>query len=631
MKLDYFQDGRFYNGLLSKQIWQNGGLSGAEAQRSYLYDYDKANRLRNGIYSGQSPEDYSVPKITYDANGNVDSLQRFGETAPSTFGLIDDLKYNYPTYSNKLTAIDDNANSTKGFVNSSGSTDFTYYTNGFQKSDANKDITNIEYNYLGLIDKVHFGSSKRIENTYTSDGQKLKTLFISGIDTLKKEYVGDLIYINDTLRSIWHDEGRIIFDPKFNYAYWSDTLGNNFVDSSFTFNPQYQYFINDHLGSPRVVFQKLNDSLFIAQRINYGVTGDIISTDSSCKNLLNHFLQGKEWIDGFGYDFVTRTYDPYTMRMLQIDGANQFASGYTGLGNSPQMGIDPDGQVFFIIPQIGWSKKGGLNLGLEIGVGVPGALSASITGGYNFGSKQGYWSAQGFASGFYAGYGSQGGFGGWGYRYAGFSAGVNFGREGLGVGVSYGGTTSNNFNGAVNIGWSQKGGLDYGVNGGYTRIIEKPTVNKILEYNLKNAPSEPMQQKGGFDCLICASTFIDQMAKGRSYDEIMAEFGSLYDSEKGTSTQAALEKIFGTVEGKPSFSPTRDGKFMESGNPVLIAQNSNHAIVPTKVEVFTKTYKHNLPKTLMKIHYMNPATGSFQTTGMVKSYNYPTFLITIKR
>jgi hypothetical protein len=398
MKLDYFQDGRFYNGLLSKQTWLADSV-----QRSYLYDYDKANRLKSGIYSGQSPENYSVPKITYDANGNVDSLQRFGETAPSTFSLIDDLKYSYPSYSNKLSAINDNANSTKGFINTTGSTDFTYYADGFQKSDANKGITNIEYNYLGLIDKVHFGGSKRIENTYTADGQKLKTLFISGSDTLKKEYFGDLIYINDTLKSIWQDEGRIILDPKFSYTYWSDTLGNNYVDSSFTFNPQYQYFINDHLGSPRVVFQKLNDSLFIAQRINYGVTGDIISTDASVKNLLNHFLQGKEWIDGFGYDFVTRTYDPYTMRMLQIDGANQFASGYTGLGNSPQMGIDPDGQWVHIA--IGAAVGGGINLwrnwdAVASTKGGPWAKIAKGAGFFGLGAAEGAFIAAAPAAGF---------------------------------------------------------------------------------------------------------------------------------------------------------------------------------------------------------------------------------------
>jgi hypothetical protein len=46
---------------------------------------------------------------------------------------------------------------------------------------------------------------------------------------------------------------------------------------------------------------------------------------------LTHTFQSKEWQDGFGYDFLTRIYDPYTMRMLQVDGANQFASGYVGM------------------------------------------------------------------------------------------------------------------------------------------------------------------------------------------------------------------------------------------------------------------------------------------------------------
>jgi RHS repeat-associated protein len=358
LKLDYHQDGRFFNGLLSKQTWLSDSV-----ERSFLYDYDKANRLKRGVFSGQNTENYSLPKITYDLNGNVDSLQRYGKINVDEFGLIDDLKFTYYPISNALEKIDDLADPNLGFKDTNTLTDFTYNAQGDITSDQNKGITSISYNYMGLIDKVHFGSSKSIENFYTADGQKLKTIYINGSDTLKKDYIGNLIYINDTLRSAWHDEGRIIFE-------------NGSLNL-----PKYQYFINDHLGSTRVVFQRQTDSLFVAQRIDYGVTGDIISEFPANQNLLTHTFQGKEFQDGFGYDFLTRTYDPYTMRMLQVDGANQFASGYVGMGNNPVMMVDPDGQFAFVPVLLAVGKA------VAIGAGIGGvSYSASVglsNGGFN--------------------------------------------------------------------------------------------------------------------------------------------------------------------------------------------------------------------------------------------------------
>ncbi|WP_420459586.1 hypothetical protein [Neolewinella sp.] len=81
---------------------------------------------------------------------------------------------------------------------------------------------------------------------------------------------------------------------------------------------------------------------------------------------------------------------------------------------------DPNGDLFFAIPQIGFSN-GKLSVGLEVGVGVPGVLSASATVGGGGGGF--YWSVQGYAGGVYAGYGSSGAFMGFGYQYAGFNGG----------------------------------------------------------------------------------------------------------------------------------------------------------------------------------------------------------------
>jgi YD repeat-containing protein len=322
MLLDYHEDGRFYNGLMSQQSWKTRTDT---TTRRFVYGYDKANRFINAVFKGKLNEKYNE-NLSYDEDGNIQSLNRFGLLTPTTYGRIDSLSYIYYASSNKLSGIIDNADLNKGHKDNGSATDYTYtFYDGSLKTDANKGITNIIYNYLGLPERIEFGASKRIENVYTADGAKLSSKFTDGTKILLKEYVGDLIYINDTLRSIWHDEGRIVFDN--------------------TAKATYQYFINDHLGSTRVVFQRQGDSVYVAQLINYSPSGVPLSELGSGPNLLTHLFQGKEWIDGFGYDFLSRTYDPYTLRMLQVDGADQFASGYTGMGNNPVNMIDPDGQV----------------------------------------------------------------------------------------------------------------------------------------------------------------------------------------------------------------------------------------------------------------------------------------------
>lgn len=44
------------------------------------------------------------------------------------------------------------------------------------------------------------------------------------------------------------------------------------------------------------------------------------------------------------YDFLARSYDPALGRFFAVDPANQFSSPYTGMGNMPHIGIDPDGR-----------------------------------------------------------------------------------------------------------------------------------------------------------------------------------------------------------------------------------------------------------------------------------------------
>jgi RHS repeat-associated protein len=340
MKLDYFQDGRFYNGLLSKQTWLSDSI-----QRSYLYSYDKANRYVTANYTGIGNEKFNE-NSEYDANGNILKLNRFGKTGTTSYTRIDSLNYIYLSNSNQLTGVTDLANATKGHKDNGNATDYTYYPDGSLRTDNNKGITDITYNYLGLPEEIKFGSTNKIKNLYTADGQKLAQLLIEGTDTTRTDYVGGLIYKNGDLETIWTDEGRI-----------------HLVNGT----PKYQYFIQDHLGNNRVIFEKLNDSLYVAQRMDYYPFGSPFEADSLDFRFL---YQGKEYVDFLGlnqFDFHSRAYDSYLGRFNQIDGANQFASGYTGMGNNPVSFIDPSGQIAFL-PILAYAA---------IGVGVNGIINSA--------------------------------------------------------------------------------------------------------------------------------------------------------------------------------------------------------------------------------------------------------------
>jgi RHS repeat-associated protein len=64
------------------------------------------------------------------------------------------------------------------------------------------------------------------------------------------------------------------------------------------------------------------------------------------------FKELDEEFDIDWYDFEARSYDPQIGRFLQQDPADQFASGYTGMGNNWVISVDPDGRFAWFVPII---------------------------------------------------------------------------------------------------------------------------------------------------------------------------------------------------------------------------------------------------------------------------------------
>jgi hypothetical protein len=230
-----------YGGNISQATWQ---VLGREKQ-SYTFKYDHINRLTEARYADISSagtvtaSDRYSELLTYDARGNIKTLKRYGKNNTTcSWGLIDDLTYQYdpsitaynPT--NKLYKITDASDLTRGFksANQSFSYNYNYDVNGNLIWDANKNISNIDYNHLNLPTVITFGGNKTITFLYDAGGNKLrKTVVDNGVIQYTQDYVGGIEYRNSVLESIFHSEGRITSIGgvmKYEYA-MKDPLGDD--------------------------------------------------------------------------------------------------------------------------------------------------------------------------------------------------------------------------------------------------------------------------------------------------------------------------------------------------------------------------------------------------------------------
>lgn len=140
-----------YNGNIAGINWRS--LSDT-ISRAYGYTYDKANRLLSAAFTQQNKgsqdwtnnqKDFSVSNITYDANGNLLTMNQKGMIG-TQISPIDQLTYRYKNNgSNKLAAVDDPINTSSAklgdFINGTNTgDDYSYDNNGNLIADLNKNI-----------------------------------------------------------------------------------------------------------------------------------------------------------------------------------------------------------------------------------------------------------------------------------------------------------------------------------------------------------------------------------------------------------------------------------------------------------------------------------------------------------
>jgi RHS repeat-associated protein len=218
--------GTSLNGQVSGILWNS---QGDNIQRKFDFTYDAAGRLTKADFNerrlttaawNKTIMDFSTSsytgKIEYDLNGNLLAMSQKGVVSGNNTPVtVDDLRYTYSSFSNKLTKVSDLGN--LGINNgklgdfadgANGGDDYVYDDNGNLIIDLNKTATNvtagvttaigvsgIKYNFLDKPEEIKITGKGTIKMVYDADGNKLQKVFIPNTGSaIVTTYVNQFIY-----------------------------------------------------------------------------------------------------------------------------------------------------------------------------------------------------------------------------------------------------------------------------------------------------------------------------------------------------------------------------------------------------------------------------------------------------
>lgn len=335
-----------------------------EEQLIYTYDYDELGQLAqsrfgrtssNGSLNSNAPQgvaqagptaamlpDYKVSNLSYDDNGNLQSLSRSGN---SFSGLdMDELSYTYLSGKNQLDHVNDAgpASNYATDIEDQSNGNYTYNAKGQLVADvAGQNF--FKYNHFGKVTHIYSDAActqLKVTFDYSASGSRLrKTNYISNQPDQVVWYIRDAggaliaTYESDAAAST-----LVLTDLT---IYGSSRIGfYNRVDDEARFE------ITDHLGNVRATIKGellANgdvELLSLEDFYPFGMPmpGQTIASDH------RFGYQGQETDDETGFvSFELRQYDPRIGRWLSTDPYRQHHSPYLAMSNNPVLFIDPDG------------------------------------------------------------------------------------------------------------------------------------------------------------------------------------------------------------------------------------------------------------------------------------------------
>ena len=245
-----------FNDNISSLEWK----SPFEAQQSFSYTYDKRDRITAADYlsNGSLNNNYDVQSVSYDAHGNIQTLQRRGEVEDGVFGLMDSLTYTY-NGTDQLLRVENGTDGYYGFQNGyNEGDDYQYDANGNLLIDSNKGISNVEYNFLNLPTHIEM-DNMTIEYLYDADGRKKSSIVGQSGDISRTDFVGIFIYQDSVLKAIQHQEGRILVPGGDQFDYQLD-LKDQLENTRVTINAE--QIISTYFATSEIENATLEETVF---------------------------------------------------------------------------------------------------------------------------------------------------------------------------------------------------------------------------------------------------------------------------------------------------------------------------------------------------------------------------------
>jgi RHS repeat-associated protein len=307
----------------------------------YRLAYDDLGRLTSANYDRQTSggfvtsSAYRVDNLTYDRNGNIQSLRRRNQSGT----IIDNLTYAYASNRNRLIGVSDAAGATQSW-DSGTLLAFTYDGNGnniYYYDASRQHHHDMSYDEAGRVlayemDDEGTGSFVKVHYRYNASGQRYWKKSVLA----NPEY-----YVMDGSTALGYTHTNGLTD-------WNVLTPGGEAVGRQPHNNTRRYYVKDHLGSVRTVLTTSGSVVETRDYYPFGLHMPDRAWASSVEKAKEDFT-GHELDTESGMIYAgARYYMPNIGRWTSVDPlAGEFPgwSPYNYGFNNPLSYVDPDGRA----------------------------------------------------------------------------------------------------------------------------------------------------------------------------------------------------------------------------------------------------------------------------------------------